>query len=93
MWIHPEDAGVRGLATGDLAEIRNDRGCIRMPVLVTDRIMPGVVAVAQGAWYRPDETGIDTRGSINVLTSLTQTPLAKGNPQHTNLVEVTAVMA
>ena len=91
MWIHPEDASVRGLATGDLAEICNDRGCIRMPVLVTDRIMPGVVAVAQGAWYRPDEAGIDTRGSINVLTSLTQTPLAKGNPQHTNLVEVTAV--
>ena len=93
MWIHPQDAEARGLSTGSFAEIRNDRGRVRMPVLVTDRVIPGVVAIAQGAWYRPDADGTDTRGSINVLTSLTQTPLAKGNPQHTNLVEVTAVDA
>ena len=93
MWIHPQDAEKRGLVTGSLAEIRNDRGRVRMPVLVTDRVIPGVVAIAQGAWYRPDADGTDTRGSINVLTSLSPTPLAKGNPQHTNLVEVTAVDA
>ena len=45
-------------------------------------------ALSQGAWYRPDETGTDLGGSINVLTSLHPTPYAKGNPQHTNLVEV-----
>jgi anaerobic dimethyl sulfoxide reductase subunit A len=46
------------------------------------------VALAQGAWYQPDETGRDLEGCINVLTSQETTPLAKGNGQHTNLVEV-----
>jgi len=32
---------------------------------------------------------VDHRGSINVLTDAKHpSPLAKGNPQHTNLVEV-----
>jgi anaerobic dimethyl sulfoxide reductase subunit A len=45
--------------------------------------------MSQGGWYTPDKDGIDRRGSINVLTSSAYpTPLAKGNPQHTNLVEV-----
>ncbi|MBR5284713.1 MAG: molybdopterin-dependent oxidoreductase [Clostridia bacterium] len=91
MWIHPDDAAARGLRTGDLAEVWNDRGHIRMPVLVTDRIVRGVVAIAQGAWYNPDKDGTDKRGSINVLTDRRPTPLAKGNPQHTNLVEVKAL--
>jgi anaerobic selenocysteine-containing dehydrogenase len=59
-----------------------------VPVYVTDEIVPGSVALAQGAWYEPDETGRDLAGCINVLTSLEPTPLAKGNGQHTNLVEV-----
>ena len=89
LWINPVDAAARNLQDGDLAEVFNDRGRIRMPVRVTDRIMPGVTAISQGAWYRPDENGTDTAGSINVLTSLHPTPYARGNGQHTNLVEVT----
>ena len=90
MWMHPEDARERGLETGSIAEVYNDRGRLRIPVLVTNRIMRGVVAIAQGAWYQPGKDGVDERGSINVLTSSKPTPLAKGNPQHTNLVEVKA---
>lgn len=89
LWMNPVDAAARNLQDGDLAEVFNDRGRIRMPVRVTDRIMPGVTAISQGAWYRPDENGTDTAGSINVLTSLHPTPYAQGNGQHTNLVEVT----
>ena len=89
LWMNPVDAAARNLQDGDLAEVFNDRGRIRMPVRVTDRIMPGVTAISQGAWYRPDENGTDTAGSINVLTSLHPTPYARGNGQHTNLVEVT----
>ena len=59
-----------------------------MPVLLTENIIPGVVALAQGAWYRSEKSGVELEGSINVLTSLEPTPLAKGNPQHTNLVQV-----
>ena len=84
-----EDAGDRGIGQGDLVEVFNDRGKVRIPALVTERIMRGVTAMSQGGWYRPDGQGRDTRGSINVLTDGDHpSPLAKGNPQHTNLVEV-----
>ncbi|XCP85986.1 DMSO/selenate family reductase complex A subunit [Roseburia hominis] len=89
LWIHPEDASKRGLENGALAEIYNDRGRVRVPVKVTERIVRGVVALSEGGWYTPDENGVDVRGSINVLTMTHRaTPLAKANPQHTNLVEV-----
>lgn len=93
LWMNPEDAAVRSLKEGDLIEVFNDRGRIRMPLHVTDRIMKGVTAISQGAWYRPDADGTDTAGSINVLTSLHPTPYAHGNAQHTNLVEVVAAQS
>ncbi|EEJ6150056.1 dimethyl sulfoxide reductase subunit A, partial [Salmonella enterica subsp. enterica serovar Oranienburg] len=42
----------------------------------------------QGAWTRLDGNGVDVGGCINTLTSHHPSPLAKGNPQHTNLVEI-----
>ncbi len=93
LWMNPEDAAVRSLKEGDLIEVFNDRGRIRMPLHVTDRIMKGVTAISQGAWYRPDASGTDTAGSINVLTSLHPTSYAHGNAQHTNLVEVVAAQS
>ncbi len=89
LWIHPDDAAARGIQNDSLADIFNDRGRVRLPALVTERIVPGVAAMSQGGWFTPDENGTDLRGSINVLTGTAHpTPLAKGNPQHTNLVEV-----
>lgn len=89
VWIHPEDAAKRGISNGDSVEIFNDRGIVRIPAKVTDDIAPGVVAMSEGGWYTPDKQGVDTRGSINVLTmSHCATPLTNGNPQHTNLVEI-----
>jgi len=49
------------------------------------------VALGEGAWYDPDEKGIDKAGSINVLTTQRPSPLAKGNPSHSNLVQVAKV--
>jgi anaerobic dimethyl sulfoxide reductase subunit A len=93
LWMHSIDAEQRHIRNNDTVEIFNDRGRIRMPVFITDRIIPGVVGMPQGAWYDPDKTGTDKRGSINILTSQRPTPLARGNPQHTNLVEVCRVDA
>ncbi len=46
----------------------NDSGQIIIQAKVTERIMPGMVDVPQGAWYNPDKDGIDHGGSANVLT-------------------------
>lgn len=91
MWMNPEDAKVRAIKTGDEVRVYNERGATILPVLVTSRIIPGVIAIPQGAWYTPNEKGEDTRGCINILTTHKPTPLAKGNPQHTNLAQVEKV--
>ncbi len=88
LWMNPVDGRDRGLQTGDIVEVFNDRGRVLVPVFLTEEIIHGVTALAQGAWYQSDEKGRDVNASINVLTSSKPTPLAKGNPQHTNLVEV-----
>ena len=88
LWMHPKDAQARGITEGQQVVIWNDRGRVQIGAHLTERIMPGVVALSQGAWYAPDENGTDHGGCINVLTSLRPTPYARGNGQHTNLVEV-----
>lgn len=88
LWMHPKDAQERGITEGQQVLIWNDRGRVQIGAHLTERIMPGVVALSQGAWYAPDENGTDHGGCINVLTSLRPTPYARGNGQHTNLVEV-----
>lgn len=91
LWINPQDAAVRNINDGDTVLIFNARGTIRVPAHVTTRVIKGVVGLPQGAWYTPDTQGVDIRGCINTLTSTAHpTPFAKGNPQHTNLVEVRA---
>ncbi len=87
-WLNPVDAEQRGIKDGDLAEIYNGRGRIQIKTRVTARVLPGVIAVPQGAWRSLDKEGIDVGGCINTLTSQVPSPLAKGTSQHTNLVEV-----
>ena len=93
LWINPQDAQARGIVHGDIVRVYNQIGETRVRARVTPRIMPGVLALPQGAWYSPDKNGVDQNGSINTLTSQRPSPLAKGNPQHTNLVEVAKVPA
>ena len=52
----------------------NDRGELSAPVMVTERIMPGVVDLPEGAWYSPDEHGLDRGGCANVLTKDMRSP-------------------
>lgn len=88
LWMNPKDGSERGLQDGDVAEVWNEHGRLLVPVFLTEQIMTGVTAMAQGAWHQADEDGTDLAASMNVLTTQEATPLAKGNPQHTNLVQV-----
>nr|WP_278995661.1 DMSO/selenate family reductase complex A subunit [Plesiomonas shigelloides] len=91
LWINPLDATSRGIQDGDLLEIFNDRGRVRMAAKVTPRIRPGVVSMPQGAWRKTNKDGVDVGGCINTLTTMHPSPLSKGNPQLTNLCEVKKV--
>lgn len=88
LWIHPEDAAARGVTEKAAVRVWNDRGAAVLKAHLSRRIMRGVVCIPQGAWYTPDTRGTDIRGCVNTLTVLRPTPLAKGNPQHSCLVEV-----
>jgi Tat-targeted selenate reductase subunit YnfE len=90
VWINPIDAQKRGIADGDLVSVLNGRGEVRVEAKVTPRIMPGVTAMGQGAWHNANMAGdrIDYGSCMNTLTTQRPSPLAKGNPQHTNLVEI-----
>ncbi|MEY0891498.1 molybdopterin dinucleotide binding domain-containing protein, partial [Providencia rettgeri] len=88
LWINPIDAKQRGIADGERVTVSNDRGTTMVPVKITQRIMPGVVALQAGAWWMPDEKGIDQGGCANVLTSARSTAMAHGNAHQTLLVEV-----
>ena len=87
VWINTLDADTRGIANRDLVDVFNGRGRIRIPARVTERIIPGTVCVCQGAWYQPDENGVDLGGCANVLTNDERSP---GGAPHMNtaLVQV-----
>lgn len=88
VWINTADAQSRGIKNDDMVEIFNKRGRVRIPAYVTPRIMPGVASLPQGAWTQIDADGVDHGGSQNMLSSLHPTPVAKGNCQHTTLVQI-----
>ncbi|MBU9811927.1 dimethyl sulfoxide reductase subunit A [Rahnella sp. SL6] len=90
VWINPIDAKTRGIENDDRVKVFNDRGEVRVSAKVTPRIMPGVVAMGQGAWHQANMSGdrIDHGACMNTLTTQRPSPLAKGNPQHTNLIQI-----
>ena len=67
VWLSIADAEGRGIKTGDLVRVYNDRGAILVYARVTDGIMDGVVRCYNGGWYTPDEDGVDLGACVNVL--------------------------
>ncbi len=66
--LNSRDAEKLGIQTGDHVEVWNDRGGIVVPAYVTERCMPGVVVVHEGAWMDLDEDGWDRAGNPDFLT-------------------------
>ena len=81
--LDPFDATARGLADGDLVRVWNDRAALTMPVRLTGRVRPGVVAIPWGWW------GDDA--NANALTNDTLTDWGGGVAFWDTLVEVAAV--
>ena len=91
--MNPQDAAARGVSSGDLIRIFNDRGACLAGVILSDDIRPGVIQLATGAWYNPATPGqrgsLDLHGNPNLLTRDKGTSkLGQGSAAHTALVEV-----
>jgi molybdopterin-containing oxidoreductase family iron-sulfur binding subunit len=50
--VAAEDARARGIDNGDTVEIASEAGSVTVTALVTEAVMPGVVAVAAGYGHR-----------------------------------------
>jgi anaerobic selenocysteine-containing dehydrogenase len=59
LWLHPEDAGRLGVATGDLLKVATRIGHFVDRVWVTEAIRPGIVACSHhlGRWRLAEEAG------------------------------------
>jgi anaerobic dimethyl sulfoxide reductase subunit A len=90
VWLHPADAGPRGIADGDRVRVFNARGAVVLPARVTERIARGAVSIKEGAWFTPDGDGTDTRGCANVLTDDRSAPCG-ATTYNTNQVEIAAI--
>ncbi len=88
--LHPADAAARGIADGDVVRLHNDRGACLAGAVLSDAVRPGVVQLATGAWYDPDDAlGLCRHGNPNVLTRDAGTSgLAQGSTGQLVLVEV-----
>jgi len=91
--LHPADAAARGIRSGDVVRVFNERGSCLAGAVVTPAVRPRVVQLSTGAWYDPldpaDPNAMCVHGNPNVLTFDRGTSkLAQGcSGQHT-LVEV-----
>ena len=82
--LHPNEAGSRGIATGDRVRIWNDRGEFRACAGVTEDVRPGV-AVSYGVrWGKFSEEG----HTVNDTTSQGVTDMGGGAVFYDNAVEV-----
>ena len=70
--INTDDAATRGIASGDIVRLFNDRGQVLAGAVVTADVTAGTICLHEGAWYNPDKPGeigaLDKFGSPNVLT-------------------------
>jgi molybdopterin guanine dinucleotide-containing S/N-oxide reductase-like protein len=71
-WINPKDAEKRGIKSGNIVKLYNERGIVLGGAIVWERIMPGVVSQDHGARADMIATGPDEyidRGGANNLLS------------------------
>jgi len=71
IWIHPTDAAAKGIVTGDIVKMYNQRGIVLGGAYVTQRIMPGAVWQDHGSAIDEIARGqIDRGGSNNMICPL-----------------------
>jgi anaerobic selenocysteine-containing dehydrogenase len=85
--LHPDDAAAREIRTGDVVEIRNDRGRFQAVARVEDSIRAGVVWTPSIWWTKLTPDG----HNANETTSQRETDMGHGATFYDNQVEVSPV--
>jgi biotin/methionine sulfoxide reductase len=90
--LNRKDGEARGIKDGDIIRVFNDRGALLTVAELSDDIRPGVMRLATGAWYDPENPGeddsIEKHGNPNVLTQDRGTSkLGQGPVAHSTLVD------
>jgi len=82
--IHPDDAAARGILSGQLVRVSNERGWCRLVAEVTEEVRPGVLATTTVWWpkFSPDQH------NVNWTTSDRLADLNGGSTFYTNMVTV-----
>ena len=82
-----DDADVLGLVDGQMVRVHNDRASVDVPVKITARLRPGVVAIPWGWWGAQHPDG----RSANSLTSDARTDWGGGVAYSDTLVAISAI--
>lgn len=83
--IHPQDAGERGIESGDVVIIKTARGKVTLRALVTDTIMAGFVYAPVGGGG-PQGTEAWQEANVNILTDHQQFDTISGFPVYKTLL-------
>ena len=89
LWIHPDDAGARGLQDGDWMTVFNERGDFQARAKVTSDVVPGVLWMRSG-WFGVNRVTNASRAISDDTADalLGAVPFAVGQSAYEALVEV-----
>jgi anaerobic selenocysteine-containing dehydrogenase len=87
--IHPQDAAVRGISSGETVRIWNDLGEVRAAARLNPDLQPGVVVLPKGLWSHNTLSGTTS----NALSPDTYTDLGQGACFNDARVEVEKVVS
>jgi anaerobic selenocysteine-containing dehydrogenase len=85
--IHPDDADARGIRSGQMIRVSNERGWCRLVAELSEEVRPGVLATTTVWWpqFSPDQR------NVNWTTSDRLADFGGGSTFHTNLVTIDVV--
>jgi anaerobic selenocysteine-containing dehydrogenase len=84
LYMHSDDAGSRGIRTGDLIRVWNDRGSVLLSAAVNGAVPRGVASSPSSRWPKLAPDG----KNVNMLTSERLTDAGGGPTLYSCLVEV-----
>lgn len=91
--INPADARLRGISDGDIVRLFNSRGSCLAAAVLSEDVKEGVMQLATGAWFEPqnraDDAAMCIHGNPNILTrDIGTSKLAQGCTGQITTVEV-----